>query len=76
MRKYMMGWAWYLPRCERCKESTWSLMESMFNKQKCCRSCIDKERKLSSFEGVRDRVMRELIKGTNKFPVINICRPG
>ena len=70
----MMGWYWYLPRCNRCGERSWTLMISMFNTQRCCSSCIDREKKLSSYGGVRDRVMMELGKGTNKFPVINIGR--
>ncbi len=68
------GWLWYLPKCDRCKETAWTLMMSIFNYQRCCRECIEKEKKIPTYKAVRGRVMTQLSKGTNKFPVINIGR--
>lgn len=71
MKRYQNGWAFYLPNCERCDERTWYLKASMLNRQKCCESCIQAEKKLSNYNQVRDEVMEQLFKGTYKFPELN-----
>ena len=74
MKRYQNGWAWYLPRCQRCQERSWYLKASMLNKQRCCETCIQTEKELEHYDRVRDTVMEELLKGTNKFPELNIFR--
>ena len=74
MKKHRKGWAWYLPVCQRCKERTWYLKASMFNNQKCCKACIMSEKRLRIYDQVRNEVIEELFKGTNKFPDYNIFR--
>lgn len=72
MRRYQNGWAFYLPKCQRCKERTWYLKSSMFNRQKCCEACIQSEKRLPAYKQVRDEVIEELLKGSNNFPELNI----
>ena len=75
MRRFrMMGWAWYLPRCQRCDEQTWYLKASMFSKQMCCEDCIRFEKGLPNYDQVRDEVIQQIFKGTYKFPEINMYR--
>jgi len=46
----------------------------MFNNQRCCPTCIEAEKRLSSYDKVRDEVLNQMLKGTYKFPDINIYR--
>ena len=65
-------WVQFLPKCQRCKDRTWYLKASMFNKQMCCEVCIQTEKRLRPYPQIFDEVVEELLKGSYNFPELNI----
>lgn len=59
-----------MPICHRCKKETLATIVSMFNLDKICLDCQEKERSHPKFEEAQEKEGEEVRKGNFNFPGI------